>query len=311
MSMTGAGMTTGVTLAAPSISRRRRANDRPRDAHPEHARARSATRLRPLRRRVWSAPRRRARACKIKGLPTAQAARGETMARTSPGPPPAMPGPDDPDLATATTTPAGAPARGRPRAPRPRRPTPVTPPARATTGGSSCGRREWGDGVQRCGSTRWSVEAHGGRYSRHALAIKALLARRHRRRAARARRERHAAPRRPPRAGRDRARHRGHQPHLRRERARPVLRAGLCRGARPHVPARALAPSGDRHRRRAARRARGRARPGQPPLRVPRRHGRRARALPSARPRDRRGVRRRRNARVPRCGATPRSSPSS
>ena len=95
-------------------------------------------------------------------------------------------------------------------------------------------------------------------------------------------------------AGRDHPRSLGHQPHLRAERSRPVLRAGLRRREGSAVPVRDLAAAGDRHGRRDPWPARADARSRRAAASVPRRPGRRAESLSPARQGDHRSLRARR-----------------
>ena len=76
-----------------------------------------------------------------------------------------------------------------------------------------------------------------------------------------------------------------------RERARPLLRAGIERGPRPALPVRDLAAAGHRHRGGDPRTARAAARHRHPPLQVPAGPGPGARPLPPARRGDRQRLR--------------------
>ena len=112
---------------------------------------------------------------------------------------------------------------------------------------------------------------------------------------------------RPAGAGRDRDRPVGHLPHLRGERARPLLRAGLRRGARPAVPVRAVAAAGDRHGGGDSRSARTGARHRHAAVPVPGRHDDRDAPLPRPGRHHHPGVRGRRQRlyRPDRAGARP------
>ena len=82
----------------------------------------------------------------------------------------------------------------------------------------------------------------------------------------------HPHPPRPPCPRRDHPRPVGDQPHLRRERVRPLLRAGVRGSARPSLPVRGVARPGHGNGRGDAGPGRTAARHRLSPLQVPRRH---------------------------------------
>src|SRR5690348_909074 len=85
----------------------------------------------------------------------------------------------------------------------------------------------------------------------------------------------------------------GRRAYLRSERARPLLRPGLRGGEGSYLPVRDLASPGDRNDGGGVRPPRADARYRHSALHVPRRSDARVEPLPPARPRDRRGLRRR------------------